>query len=400
MNKKISILIITILFLFPFNIKALEIKETNSNCNLTKTECENNESCVWINSRSCGIISQDTVNYTCYYKYYSNPVTIFVTANFNQSGLVSATLEHDQAHASDMIAGVASDRSPVTYTSRDRKDKYYTCPDALYEYKSEKVKIQEVEYLKKYFDVAIGADHEYSTKFDLVKSSNYNGVMAHQKPNSPTIPSRNPLECYYDYNKDGVKVTYIVTYVDVNTVTVKEVMDMSSNATIPINTDFIKKSTQFKNWECATNDSFYVGYNDGVKYITYNKNDLQGIDDNFVSFGDSNHDKDYGDNPGDYNPGDKVYGCEVIPVEIREWIISTLNLVKYICLALVIVLGVLDFIKAAASGEADALKKSGQSFLKRVIAVAILFLLPVLVELILNLIEIYGVNPDNPLCTK
>ena len=102
----------------------------------------------------------------------------------------------------------------------------------------------------------------------------------------------------------------------------------------------------------------------------------------------------------DYNPGDKVYGCEVIPPEIREWIISTLNLVKYICLALVIVLGVLDFIKAAASGEADALKKSGQSFLKRVIAVVILFLLPVLVELILNLIEIYGVNPDNPLCTK
>ncbi|MBE6152094.1 MAG: hypothetical protein E7165_02120 [Firmicutes bacterium] len=98
------------------------------------------------------------------------------------------------------------------------------------------------------------------------------------------------------------------------------------------------------------------------------------------------------------NPGDKVYGCEVIPKEIREWIISTLNLIKYLCLALVIVLGTLDFIKAAASGEADAMKKSGQSFLKRIIAVAILFLLPVLIELILNLIDIYGVNKNNPLC--
>ena len=100
------------------------------------------------------------------------------------------------------------------------------------------------------------------------------------------------------------------------------------------------------------------------------------------------------------SPGENVYGCEVIPEEIREWILDALDLVKYICLALVIVLGILDFIKAAASGEADAMKKSGQSFLKRVIAVVILFLLPVLVELILSLIEIYGVNPDNPLCTK
>jgi len=84
--------------------------------------------------------------------------------------------------------------------------------------------------------------------------------------------------------------------------------------------------------------------------------------------------------------GDQVYGCDVIPDEIRNWIKSTLNLVKYVALALVIVLGILDFIKAAASGEADQMKKSGSSFLKRIIAVVILFLLPVIVELVLNLI--------------
>ena len=92
------------------------------------------------------------------------------------------------------------------------------------------------------------------------------------------------------------------------------------------------------------------------------------------------------------DPGDGVYGCAVIPDEIREWINSTLNLVKYIALVLVIVLGILDFIKAAASGEADQMKKSGSSFLKRIIAVVILFLLPLIVELVLNLIEIYGAD--------
>jgi len=90
--------------------------------------------------------------------------------------------------------------------------------------------------------------------------------------------------------------------------------------------------------------------------------------------------------------GEPIYGCEVIPASIRTWIKDTLNLVKYIALALVIVLGILDFLKAAGSGEAEAMKKAGSSFLKRIIAVIILFLLPLIVELILNLIEIYGAD--------
>ena len=96
--------------------------------------------------------------------------------------------------------------------------------------------------------------------------------------------------------------------------------------------------------------------------------------------------------PNIQEPGNPVYGCEVIPDEIREWIQDALNLVKYVALVLVIVLGVLDFIQAAASGEADKVKKAGNSFLKRIIAVVVLFLLPVIVELVLNLVEIYGAD--------
>jgi len=92
--------------------------------------------------------------------------------------------------------------------------------------------------------------------------------------------------------------------------------------------------------------------------------------------------------PGDPAPG----GCDVIPEVIRIWIKDTLNLVKYVVLVVVIVLGILDFLKAAGSGEAEAMKKAGTDFLKRVIAVIVLFLLPLIVDLILNLIEIYGAD--------
>ena len=105
----------------------------------------------------------------------------------------------------------------------------------------------------------------------------------------------------------------------------------------------------------------------------------------------------FGNNNGDtpnYTPGEEQYGCDVIPDVVKKWINISANFVKYVALVLVIVLGTIDFIKAAGSGEPDAVKKAGQSFLKRVIAVIILFILPMLIELILDLINLYGSNND------
>ena len=99
-------------------------------------------------------------------------------------------------------------------------------------------------------------------------------------------------------------------------------------------------------------------------------------------------------NENNYNPGTEVTGCNVVPEEIQKWIRISLNFVKYVALVLVVVLGTIDFIKAAGSGEPDAMKKAGQSFIKRVVAVIILFLLPMLVELILHLINLYGATDD------
>ena len=89
--------------------------------------------------------------------------------------------------------------------------------------------------------------------------------------------------------------------------------------------------------------------------------------------------------------------CEVLPESIKNYIMDALNLIRWVSLALMIVLGTLDFVKAAASDDQDALKKAWQNFIKRLIAVIILFLLPILVEFILYIAGLAGFGECYPI---
>lgn len=84
--------------------------------------------------------------------------------------------------------------------------------------------------------------------------------------------------------------------------------------------------------------------------------------------------------------------CEVLPKAIENYIKQALKLIRWGGLVLMIVLGTLDFVKASAADDQDAIKKAGQNFIKRLIAVIILFLLPILVELILFIAGKIGFN--------
>lgn len=72
---------------------------------------------------------------------------------------------------------------------------------------------------------------------------------------------------------------------------------------------------------------------------------------------------------------------------IRNYIKMIINIVCYGALAAGIILGIMDFVKAIASHEDAALKKAFQSFMKRVIAIALIFLSNVFVTLILNVVK-------------
>ena len=91
-----------------------------------------------------------------------------------------------------------------------------------------------------------------------------------------------------------------------------------------------------------------------------------------------------GTNPDEDNRVD-VDKCNTIPVILIEYMKEALKLIRWIGLAAMIILGVLDFVKASAADDQDALKKAWGHFTKRLIAVIILFILPMLIEVILYL---------------
>lgn len=65
------------------------------------------------------------------------------------------------------------------------------------------------------------------------------------------------------------------------------------------------------------------------------------------------------------------------------WIMNILKWIKYLIPVAVIILGSLDFIKATSSDKDDEVKKAQGNFVKRLIAAALIFLIPLLIEFIL-----------------
>lgn len=66
------------------------------------------------------------------------------------------------------------------------------------------------------------------------------------------------------------------------------------------------------------------------------------------------------------------------------WINNIFRWVKYILPVIVIIMGILDFVKAIAAGKEDEMKKAQGSFTKRLIAAALVFIIPLIIEFILN----------------
>ena len=66
------------------------------------------------------------------------------------------------------------------------------------------------------------------------------------------------------------------------------------------------------------------------------------------------------------------------------WIANIIRWVKYIIPVAVIVLGILDFIKAISADKEDEMNKAQQRFIRRLIAAALIFIAPFIIEFILN----------------
>lgn len=75
-----------------------------------------------------------------------------------------------------------------------------------------------------------------------------------------------------------------------------------------------------------------------------------------------------------------------------NWLLKILKWIRYGMPVIVILLSVIDFIKAISSDSDDEMKKVGSKFIKRLIAAALIFLVPFLLEFIINL---FGLSTNN-----
>lgn len=146
--------------------------------------------------------------------------------------------------------------------------------------------------------------------------------------------------------------------------------------------------------DCLSYDKVYSyrepenRYGDITLVITTDRKEAEDSEENIYN-GDSAFDNTPIEIPDLPDDGDTdVSNCELIPQAVKEYITQALRLIRWIGLVLMIILGVLDFTKAVASDDQEAVKKAWQKVIKRLIAVIILFLLPMLVELILDLVNL------------
>lgn len=67
-----------------------------------------------------------------------------------------------------------------------------------------------------------------------------------------------------------------------------------------------------------------------------------------------------------------------------SWLMNIVKWVKYIAPILVIILGIIDFIKAIVADKDDEMKKAQGRFVRRLIAAALLFLVPLIIEFVIT----------------
>lgn len=83
-----------------------------------------------------------------------------------------------------------------------------------------------------------------------------------------------------------------------------------------------------------------------------------------------------------------IFGDKNNPESIRYMINEMLTYIRIIVPILIILLGTIDFAKAVMGGKEDVMKKAQSDFVKRIIAGVAVFLVPTLVDIIMQLADI------------
>lgn len=92
--------------------------------------------------------------------------------------------------------------------------------------------------------------------------------------------------------------------------------------------------------------------------------------------------------------------CGSLGNKVVNWIFRIVRIVRYAVPVLLILLSILDYIKALAADNEDEMKKVTSRFVHRLIAAALIFIVPFILDFILRIFNIPGLNASNPFCAK
>lgn len=129
-------------------------------------------------------------------------------------------------------------------------------------------------------------------------------------------------------------------------------------------------------------DQTVVSVGNTFQYVTYLlNNDGNNYEEKLIEDGSS-----INDTKEEEKPKEDIDDClDLFSQEFIDEINSYLLIVRIAVPILLIVLGTLDFAKAVFSSSEDEMKKAQSKFMKRVIAAVLVFLIPVLVNLLLDI---------------
>lgn len=93
-----------------------------------------------------------------------------------------------------------------------------------------------------------------------------------------------------------------------------------------------------------------------------------------------------------------LLGDESDPDSLRSMIDTIMSYIRIIVPILIILLGTIDLAKAVIAGKEDNIKKAQTDFIKRIIAGVAVFLVPVLIDIIMDLAEIVWQGESYKIC--
>ena len=79
-------------------------------------------------------------------------------------------------------------------------------------------------------------------------------------------------------------------------------------------------------------------------------------------------------------------GCVIMGSELNNLLGDIYKWIRGAAAAVVVILGILDFLKAVTSDDAEAMRKAGSTFVKRLILLVVLLILPYLIDFVLELL--------------